>query len=210
MKTVYIFHYSQLTKSNILESIQAFATCTGIDPKEISAVAHEQGGSPLHVYTEKEMQKVSQGAIYLFKTGKISETEFVSRMNKAIGIDLSFEVFKECWNKMCLIKPDALNFLRQLEKLQQKYGFGIHVMSNSNTMHINYIYEQLEAAGIKLETSQTFSFEAGILDPELPKNTDPKWSDCNLLDFRGTTDILEEINKIIHNAAAPKPRLSPR
>lgn len=211
MKTVYVLRSSQLTKSNIIESIQAFAACTGIDPSTIGAIAHEQGGSQPHVYTKEEMQQVSQGAIYLFKTGKISETEFVSRMNKAIGTDLSFEVFKECWNKMCLIKPEALDFLRQLEKLQQEYGFGIHVMSNSNTMHINYIYEQLAAAGVKLEISKTFSFEAEVLDPELPKTTDPKWSDSNLIDLRDTADILAEINKLrVHNSAAPKPRLSLR
>lgn len=210
MKTVYILRYSQLTQPNISESIKAFAEYSGIAPNSISTVAHKQGGSPLHVYRKEEMEQVSQGAIYLFKIGKIDEIEFVSRMNQAIGTDLSFEAFKECWNKMCCIQPDALDVLRKLAQLQQEYGFGIHVMGNSNKIHVNYIDEQLAAAVIKLEMSQTFSFETGILDPELPKTTDPKWSDSNLVDLRNVADILAEINITMPNSAPLKTRLTPR
>lgn len=211
MKTVYLLRYSQLTQSNMMESVKAFIKHTGIDPKTIQIAAHKQGGSPLSAYKQEEMEQVSQGAIYLYKTGKVSDEEFVARMNHAMGIDLSMDTFKECWNAMCTVQPETLELLHHIESLQKEHAFGIHVMGNTNSMQANYISEQFAAAGLKLGMSHTFSFEAGMLDPAPPKTTDAGWADVNIIDLRDTADILAEFNKLSTEASlseAPKRKLS--
>lgn len=211
MKTVYLLRYSQLTQSNMMEAVKAFIKHTGIDPKTIQIAAHKQGGSPLSAYKPEEMAQVYQGAIYLYKTGKVSDEEFVARMNHAMGVDLSMDTFKDCWNAMCTVQAETLEFLSQIESLQKEHGFGIHVMANTNSMHAKYVSEQFAAAGLELDLSYTFSFMAGVLDPAPPKITDAGWTDVNIIDLRDTADILTEFNKLSIKASlseAPKRKLS--
>lgn len=214
MKTVFLLRYSQLTQSNMMESVKAFVNRTGIDSKALQAAVHKEGGLELSLYKAEEIEQISQGAIYLYKTGKISDVEFVERMNRTMAIDLSMETFKECWNAMCTVQPETLAFLRQVESLQKKHGFGIHVMGNTNSMQVNYVNEQFTALGLELGITYTLSFVAGVLEPAPPKTTDDGWTDVNIIDLRDTkseADILTEFNKLSTVAScskAPKRKLS--
>jgi hypothetical protein len=204
MTTIYVIRASQVSDPKFMNSVTAFANCTGIPTARIRQVAHYQGGSPLHIYGE-ELTNIKTGAIYLYKTGKINDHEFVAGMNKALDANLNFDTFKQCWNAMCHIEPATIDFLRKLEKAQQDLGFGLHVMGNTNPMHTQYISEQLAAAGINLHFSQTLSYKVGVLDAEPPKN----YATTQYIDLRDTADIFTEINKLSHDVVAtPKLKLA--
>ena len=208
MKTVYILRLSQLTQSEIKKSVTDFAVAAKIDPIIIQLAAHAEGGSPLNHYPPQELKTVRQGAIYLFKTGLISEEEFIEKMNQAMEIALSKEVFTKCWNAMCIQTPDSLAFLRSVEELQRTRGFHLHIMSNTNSLHTNCIDQQLAANGIHLEMSHTYSFETHQLESEPPTAADPQWADFDIVDLRDTkTSLISILDTDISPTLRPK--LSP-
>ena len=205
MKTLYLLRYSQLTQSNMQASIEAFVKKTDLNPNLIYQAARQEGGLPLNSYTPEEINQISHGAIYLFKTGKITETEFVTRMNQTIGTNLNFDTFKECWNAMFTIQPKTVEFLRKIENLQKENSFSIHVVGNTNSMHDNYINEQFRQENINLEMTHTYSFEEGKFDPEpLKKLIDMLSEGFNIIDLRNTADLLEEFSKAKQQQAATK------
>ncbi len=194
MKKLYILRYSQLTQSDMSKSIIAFVQQTKLKPDLIVAAARQQGGLPLNEYKPEELEEVLQGAIYLFKIGKIDEETFIARMNQAIGSNLDPDTFKQCWNAMCTIQPQTLASLRQIESLQQQYDFDIHVIGNTNSIHADYIKEQFEAASLNIRMSHTYSFESGMFDPkpQLPTTY------TSVIDLRKLSieEILEEFSKL--------------
>jgi hypothetical protein len=206
MKTVYILRLSQLTQSDIKRSVMDFAVTAKIDPIVIQMAAHAQGGSPLNQYPATKLDEVRQGAIYLFKTGQIDEEAFIARMNQAMGINLSRTDFVRCWNAMCTLQPATVALLREIEMLQKRHGFDLHVIGSTNSTHTNYIAEQFTTHGLQLNFSHTYSFEVNQLEPELPSTADPKWSDFDIVDLRDTAEILPRLDAAISSETKHKVR----
>ena len=146
------------------------------------------------MYKSEELEQVKQGAIYLYKTGKLTDIEFATQMNKAFNTNLSVETFKTCWEAMCTMDEQTLNSIRELEKLQNVHDFGIHVMGGTNKMHVDYIKNQLRDLKITLNFSHTFSFETGTLEQEAPNANQEQWKESTIVDLRDKADIFVEIN----------------
>ena len=186
----------------------AFASATGKSIDSLQKAAHAQGGSPFNYYKPEELERLHQGAIYLFKTGLISEEEFIAKMNQAMDINLSAEEFKKCWNAMCTQTPDHLVFLRFVEALQKARGFHLHIMSNTNTLHTKYIDEQLAANGINIKMTHTYSFDTHQLESEPPTAADPQWANFDIVDLR---DVKTSLMSIFDTdiSSAPRRKCSP-
>lgn len=100
-----------------------------------------------------------------FEIGKISETEFLSGMQKHIP-EVSLETIKEKWNTILLDFP--LYRLEFLQLLSEKYR--LFLLSNTDAIHIAH-FEQTVGASFygdfyRCFENVYFSFELGIRKPE--------------------------------------------
>jgi len=137
------------------------------------------------------------GAIYLFKTGKITGEEFAGMMNSVAGTNLSVELIKKCWNEMCTITEDTHKYLNELADLQRSHNFNIHVIGNTNRWHVDYI----NAQGLPITYSHTFSCNAGRLNPDPNLSS---WSDFDVIDLRNDSDVLSSIKQACGEVVPPK------
>lgn len=199
MKKLYLLNFSQLIKSspeNFRKSIVAFAEHTHKDIKVIAEIAHIQGGSCLTAYKPNEMLLITQGAIYLYKTGEINDDTFINRMNMTLGSHLNRDDFMHCWNAMSTISPESIEYMRQIEQLQNQHNFILHILSNTNPMHTNYIDQQLNDNNIALRTRHTYSYEVGVFNPKPPTAEQAAAQGYEIVDLRDVDDILTEIAKL--------------
>lgn len=74
-----------------------------------------------------------------FETGKISPEEFRTSIRTSIGLPESVTntQFDAAWNAMLLDFPkDRLELMRTLKK---EYGYKVYLLSNTNSIHIEYV-----------------------------------------------------------------------
>ncbi|KAG0282725.1 hypothetical protein BGZ96_000184 [Linnemannia gamsii] len=90
-----------------------------------------------------------------FETGKISPEEFRTSIRTSIGLPESVTntQFDAAWNAMLLDFPKGrLELMRTLKK---EYGYKVYLLSNTNSIHIEYI-NQVCLQGYKEETLDPF------------------------------------------------------
>lgn len=96
---------------------------------------------------DKIMQELSAETFFeRYETGQISTAEFVKRLQEKIGGGVSEQAIKDAWNAMLLDIPDIRYDI--LKAAQSK--FRTFCLSNTNELHIEYVYNQLkETKGIE-------------------------------------------------------------
>ncbi|ABV75161.1 hypothetical protein A1C_04455 [Rickettsia akari str. Hartford] len=73
----------------------------------------------------------------------------------------NLETFDKCWNTMCIVEPEKLV---ELYNLQQTHAFHIHIVGGTNELQHNYIQQEIQKDSIKPDISYTLSYELGTLD----------------------------------------------
>lgn len=185
---IFIIRDSQLSGAQFGKAIESFVKETGKSPEQLQIITKQQGGLPFEAYSAEERIEATKGAIWKYKTGVITtEAEFCAAMNTAMSTSLDLEVFRRCWNSMCVVSEATIAMLQKLVVLQEKHGFHIHVIASSNPMHQQYIAEQLTMIGVKLDRSYTRSYEKRILDPiELLSEARKTFKESDeIIDLRG-------------------------
>ena len=184
-----VLHYSQLSGSDVSLSIKAFADKTQKSTKEIGDLVAQQ--------------MRADGAIHDFILGKINESQFVQRMNNVLNDTLGVETplthteFINCWNAMCVIKNETLEFLKDLEHLQKKFGFKLLVICNSNETQHQFISDKLAKAGVKLDLEYKLSFKEGsLLNKQALAAYEGEFEVQNLMDVKAQDDILIGIRRL--------------
>jgi hypothetical protein len=151
---VFMARSGQLSQSNIMNSINLFASKLKQGMPAIGAIAKTEEIAP-------------NGVIYKYKIGKINTNEFIIEMNsKFQGVKLDEQDFKECWNKMCEMSGDTIDNLKCLAKLQETHKFHLHIIAFSNPMHIEFIKSQLEQNDIPLKLTYTYSYVTSTLEKD--------------------------------------------
>ncbi|MEO1654266.1 MAG: HAD family phosphatase [Bacteroidota bacterium] len=87
-------------------------------------------------------ENVLQSAFFHdFETGKISPAEFREGMRQALSPDLKDAQIDAAWNALLLDIPQArIDLLQAL-----KPHFRTYVLSNTNTIHVDFIVQQMQA-----------------------------------------------------------------
>ena len=189
MTKAHVFKYSQVILTKRELAIIKFSEDSGLSIPDIATMAKEE---------EKP-----NGVIDQYKTGKITTEEFRTEMNKLIenagGTPITnLETFDKCWNAMCIVEPEKLT---ELYNLQQTHKFHIHIIGNTNELQHNYIQQEIQKAPIKPNISYTLSYERGTLDNNLlaenataylkDQNYEPVWHTANQNDYdQNALDIL--------------------
>lgn len=100
-----------------------------------------------------------------FEVGKISETEFLSGMQKHVP-DASLETIRKNWNTILMDFP--LYRLEFLQLLSQKYR--LFLLSNTDAIHIRHFQETVDesfySAFYQCFEKVYFSFELGMRKPD--------------------------------------------
>jgi len=106
---------------SVPDTLRSFAQVSGID-------------------LDKVKQLFSEGEGFLqYEKGEIGDDEFRDFVRKLYGINTSDEELDRCWNAMLLgIPTQKLDLLLQLK---EKYS--VYLLSNTNTIHLNYIERNL-------------------------------------------------------------------
>lgn len=100
-------------------TLTAFATLTGASKADIQ---NAYGSNPVFMAYEK---------------GEVSDQEFRDSIRKLFSVQATDTEIDHCWNAMLVDLP--VSTLTMLEKL--KKHFRVFVLSNTNTIHINYVNE---------------------------------------------------------------------
>ena len=77
---------------------------------------------------------------HLFDCGLISEEEFRMHLRTATGLELSDAVIDKCWNAMLMDIP--LHRMKYLDELKKSYN--TFLLSNTNSIHLNFISNYLQ------------------------------------------------------------------
>lgn len=128
-------------------TLQAFATLTGTSKTDIQKA---YGSNPVFMAYEK---------------GEVSDQEFRNSIRKHFSTHASDAEIDHCWNAMLIDLP--VSTLTMLEKL--KKHFRVFVLSNTNTIHINYVNE-IMLQGKVLDSwfhKAYYSHQLGMRKPEL-------------------------------------------
>lgn len=101
-----------------------------------------------------------------FERGQIDAHTFMAELRSLLGIDLAYDDAVKAWNAMVLQwNPQRM---RLLERLADQ--FGLHLLSNTNTLHRDLFEPELVKAtghGIDCYFKNVFySFEMGMRKPE--------------------------------------------
>ncbi|MFP3012330.1 MAG: hypothetical protein ACEY3D_05160 [Rickettsia sp.] len=181
MKKAHVFKYSQVIKTDRIAIITQFSQHSSIEPKNVGTIAinEERDG----------------GIIDQYKTGKITTEEFRIEMNELIeeagGKPITnLETFDKCWNAMCIVEPEKL---AELYNLQQTHKFHIRIVGGTNELQHNYIQQEIQKASINPDISYTLSYELGTLDKKKlehytenvlkAQNYEPVWHTANQNDY---------------------------
>ena len=114
-------------------------------------------------YSQAEQQEVFDW----LETGKISATQFYDEMRRLSGLSLSNEQIRQAWDSILLDLPD--DRLALLPQLKQA-GIACFLLSNTNQLHIETIYQGLMERGIHDFPSNFnkvyLSYECGLRKPD--------------------------------------------
>ncbi len=100
-----------------------------LDP---AAVINQFGKySPVEATAEMKELIVNSPELILYETGKITEEEFLVKMNKLLNSQMTMEQFEAAWNLMLKHIPQRrLNLMKSLGKTHQTM-----ILSNTNGIH---------------------------------------------------------------------------
>lgn len=79
---------------------------------------------------------IDSGLFDNFELGTISQNEFRKGLNNIFEVNLSDEVFDNCWNAMIASYPEKNNPF--LENLKTE-GYNLYILSNTNKTHVEYL-----------------------------------------------------------------------
>jgi len=102
-----------------------------------------------------------------FEKGLVKPEELIASISKEIGKEISLKDIEAAWCAMLLDTPPTR--LEILKKLREK--FKIFILSNTNSIHVNY-YENLLKKKYKIDFPSIFhkvyySFELGMRKPDI-------------------------------------------
>lgn len=98
--------------------------------------------SRLSDHSEDEIYQkfINEPAFHKYEKGQISDEEFRALVRETMNIKASDEAIDAAWNAMIYDIPShRLNWLKQLNE-----RFGVYILSNTNTIHIDYVHKLLE------------------------------------------------------------------
>ncbi|GDX53448.1 hydrolase [Bacteroidota bacterium] len=104
---------------------------------------------------------------HLFDCGLISEEEFRMHLRTATGLPLSDKVIDKCWNAMLMdIPKNRMQYLDELKK-----SFATFLLSNTNSIHLNFISSYLQKEFAMTDISEKFkkayySCQVGMRKPD--------------------------------------------
>lgn len=79
------------------------------------------------------------GIFERFETGHMTEDQFLHSLQTALPENVTLDAIKQAWNAMLLEIP--VQRFEMLLRLRQQYK--VFLLSNTNAMHIEYVYEYL-------------------------------------------------------------------
>lgn len=114
-------------------------------------------------YSQAEQQEVFDW----LETGQISPEKFYDEIRRLSGLDISDMQIRNAWDSILLDLPDdRLVLLSQLKQA----GISCFLLSNTNHLHIETIYQGLNARGISdfpANFSKVYlSYECGLRKPD--------------------------------------------
>lgn len=114
-------------------------------------------------YSQAEQQEVFD----LLETGQISPAKFYDEIRRLSGLDISDMQIRKAWDSILLDLPeDRLSLLSQLKHA----GIPCFLLSNTNQLHIETIYQGLNERGIhdfpSFFNSVYLSYECGLRKPD--------------------------------------------
>jgi putative hydrolase of the HAD superfamily len=133
-----------------------------IDPKRTveKFIAHSENPE---ILSSMSLGQIALHPVFLeYEKGLISTEVFREKAKKAFGIkDISAIQFDEYWNATLLgYKPNVIDFLYSLKNLGS-----IALLSNTNSLHYNYFYNELNEF-FNLLDYQFLSFNMKMRKPE--------------------------------------------
>ena len=100
------------------------------------------------------------GLVPLLETGRIEVNEFHQRMSEQLGLDLSFQEFRELWSLVFL--PETLIAESLLESLRRPYS--LLLLSNTNAIHFPFIEERYPI--MRHFDDFILSYVVGVMKPD--------------------------------------------
>ena len=94
-----------------------------------------------------------------FETGLSSPQEFYDRLNKELGLNMTFGEFREVW---CGIFREIPPMLELFHKIRTKYR--TYVLSNTDPLHFPYVLEKFP--WLEKFDGRALSYELGFSKPE--------------------------------------------
>ena len=132
---------------SIEKTVTAFSRLTGFPPSDI-----------LHSYVTTPFFKA-------YERGEVDDSQFRDSVRKLFSVHSSDAEIDHCWNAMLVDLP--VSTLTMLENL--KKHFQVFALSNTNTIHINYVNESM-LQGKVLDSwfhKAYYSHRLGMRKPEL-------------------------------------------
>ena len=91
-------------------------------------------------------EEKSNGIIDQYKKGNLTTEEFRNKINKLIESSdgkaiTDNKIFDNCWNSMCIVEPENLT---KLYNLQEKHNLHIHVIGGTNELQHNFFLAMTE------------------------------------------------------------------
>ncbi len=87
------------------------------------------------MHLESSLQSMNQWPLYdTFERGKITEKEFLIKLNKELAISLTLDTFRPLWNSV--LQDSVFGIEQTLKQLAQNYP--LWILTNSNETHINH------------------------------------------------------------------------
>jgi putative hydrolase of the HAD superfamily len=113
-------------------------------------------------------QAAQSGMFDAYETGQITSEDFLTSLQQEMPDGISTAQIKSAWNAILIGQPvHRLTFLRQLGK-----QLPIYLLSNTNALHIEQIYKELdEQFGLsgyhELFEATFLSYEIGLRKPDV-------------------------------------------
>ena len=119
------------------------------------------GLNRLTSWTQEEIQEFLKGDLIRdYELGKVSSTQFHREFCSRLGADISFQDFSVMWSGIFLSQPLlSESFLNGLAS-----HYPLHLLSNTNELHYDFVVRQYPILGIMQE--RILSFQVGRMKPQ--------------------------------------------
>lgn len=98
----------------------------------------------------------------LFEEGKVSSDDFYQRVNRMLGLGISYESFKLIWNEIFFLTEDNYKIHSLIKKFKNRLV--LVLVSNINKLHYEYLIKRYDI--FKEFDKFVLSYEVGVRKPD--------------------------------------------